>query len=176
MKCDLCGQNAATVHLTEIIDDESRELHLCEACAQEKGAGAAQEFGLAGLLAGLTDFGIKPSGKRTPKPTCPECGLTYEDFRKSGRLGCGDCYTAFRPFLVPLLKHIHGSTQHVGRIPTTLSQRRKGRKPVQTPDELNQLKEQLKTAVVAEAFEEAARLRDQIRALETKPKKRTKDT
>ena len=168
MTCDLCSKNEATVHLTEIINDETRELHLCESCAREKGAAAAEQFGLAGLLAGLADFGAR-GGLKTEPPPCPRCGLTYEDFRKSGRLGCGECYENFARILAPLLKRVHGSTQYVGRLspPTRPAAKKKA-----VPDEeLPALKERLKAAVAAEDFEEAVRLRDRIRLLEKKKDK-----
>ncbi|MBI3332914.1 MAG: UvrB/UvrC motif-containing protein [Candidatus Omnitrophica bacterium] len=171
MTCDLCGQNEATVHLTEIINDSSRELHLCETCAREKGQQTAQQFGLAELLGGLADFGAKlEGGPAKTKLSCPQCGMTYEDFRKSGRLGCGNCYEAFHRYLAPLLKRIHGSTQHVGRSPSAAAPAQaQGEGP---KDELARLKTSLKEAVAGEAFEEAARLRDRVRALEAKLKKR----
>jgi hypothetical protein len=54
MTCDLCSKNEATVHLSEVINDQTRELHLCEACAREKGAEAAGLFSASGeqLLGG----------------------------------------------------------------------------------------------------------------------------
>ncbi len=169
MTCDLCGEKEATVHFTEIIDDQTRELHLCEACAQEKGALSAQHFGLADLLAGLADFGTKLEGAPPPKTKCPGCGMTYEDFRKSGRLGCGRCYEAFRQSLAPLLKRIHGSTQHMGKAPPEEAAPVKGKVPKESED-LAALKERLRQAVAQEAFEEAARLRDRIRAMESRKK------
>ena len=170
MTCDLCGKNEATVHLTEIIDEETRELHLCEPCAREKGATAAQHFGLADLLGGLADFGTKPeAGAKPSKTACSQCGMTYEDFRKSGRLGCGACYEAFHRYLSPLLKRIHGSTQHVGRVPTSVQT-----KEAAPANELATLKERLKSAIAQEEFEEAVRLRDRIRTLEGRTKARSK--
>ncbi len=167
MLCDLCGKNEATVHLTEVINDQTREIHLCEVCAREKGAAAAQHFGLADLLAGLADFGVKPESKTAAaKATCSRCGMTYDDFRKLGRLGCGGCYESFEKFLSPLLRKIHGSSHHVGQIPPAVQTAKTAPR-----DEREQLKERLKAAVASEAFEEAARLRDRIRALEEKKKK-----
>ena len=181
MICDLCSKNEATVHLTEVINDQTRELHLCEACAREKGAEATEQLsakgeggpekflggGLAELLAGLTDLSSKlPEGAVTAGTVCPQCGMTYEDFRKTGRLGCGSCYETFRRFLAPLLRRIHGSTEYLGRFPPTTK-----RRDVDVKEELSQLKEQLKAAVAAESFEEAARLRDRVRALEGKMKR-----
>ena len=108
MTCDLCSKSEATVHLTEVIKNEARELHLCEACAREKGAEAVEQpfaGGLAELLAGLADLSAKlPEGAAVRAITCSQCGLTYEDFKKSGRLGCGACYESFRRVLAPLLK------------------------------------------------------------------------
>ena len=123
MLCDICSKTQATVHLTEIIDDKMTELHLCESCAQKKGAQMESHFGLADLLAGLADLGTQFTTSKTKKEAkakakCSRCGLTYEDFKKVGRLGCGECYTAFKEALLPLLKRIHGSTQHYGKSPT----------------------------------------------------------
>ena len=164
MTCDLCSENPATVHLTEVIQGQTRELHLCQSCAQKKGINAAQDFGLTGLLAGLTDFGLKPptkssaAGKQLP---CPKCGMTYEDFRKSGRLGCAACYDTFHRYLAPLLRRIHGSTQHLGKQPAPAATGRKA--AAASHETLTQLKERLKAAVGKESYEEAAILRDKIR-------------
>lgn len=173
MTCDLCGKNEASVHLTEVINDQTRELHLCEVCAQEKGAAAAEQFGLAGLLAGLTEAGLKTGLRAGENPKCAECRMTYQDFRKSGRLGCGACYETFRKYLAPLLKRIHGSTEYAGALapPAAGGAARKAEparasKGPEPAHALARLKEQLKEAVAAERFEEAARLRDKIRALE----------
>ena len=166
MTCDLCSKNEATVHLTEIINDQTRELHLCEVCAREKGAAAAEQFGLAELLAGLSDLGSKPELKAA-LASCSACGMTYEDFRKTGRLGCDRCYETFRAILAPLLKRIHGSNKYAGRLaPAEVRKAASSAK-----DDLPHLKEQLKQAIASEDFEEAVRLRDQVRSLEKKKKK-----
>ena len=57
MLCDICSKKKATVHLTEIVDEQMSEMHLCETCAREKSMQMEQQFGLADLLAGLSDFG-----------------------------------------------------------------------------------------------------------------------
>lgn len=163
MLCDVCQVNQATVHLTEIIDDQMTELHLCEECAKNKSMDMEQQFGLADLLAGLSDLGkTQAEVKETVKLKCSTCGLSYEDFRKIGRLGCSDCYNSFRKYLLPLLKRIHGSSRHYGKTPLVME------KPVRVKSELAQLKEKLEKAIAAEEFEEAARLRDKIKELEKK--------
>jgi protein arginine kinase activator len=168
MLCDVCGKNQATVHLTEIIDEQMNELHLCEDCARQKSAAMEQQFGLSDLLAGMADF-EKPNKDEEPvrvTAKCPSCGLTYADFKKIGRLGCGECYNTFRQYLAPLLKRIHGSSQHVGKGPL------KGKtKPIgqilvsKKKTDLQELKVRLQKAIENEAFEEAARLRDQIKEI-----------
>ncbi len=166
MVCNICGKNQATVHLTEIIDEQITELHLCEECAQKKGAQMESHFGLSDLLAGLADLGTQFNKTKTePKLKCPKCGLTYEDFKKVGRLGCGECYNAFKEALVPLLKRIHGSTQHCGKSPKKIA------KIVKAKNELDILKEKLQKTIQKEDFEEAAKLRDKIRELEKKNNK-----
>ena len=166
MVCNICAKNQATVHLTEIIDDQITELHLCEECAQKKGAQMESHFGLSDLLAGLADLGTQFNKTKTDsKLKCPKCGLTYEDFKKVGRLGCGECYVAFKEALVPLLKRIHGSTQHCGKSPKKIA------RIVKAKNELDVLKEKLQKLIQKEDFEEAAILRDKIREIEKKNNK-----
>lgn len=166
MLCDICHKNMATVHLTEIIDNQITELHLCEECARQKGAQMEQHFGLADLLAGLADLGQQFEVRGKTETKCPNCGLTYQDFRRLGRLGCSECYTTFKDSLAVLLKRIHGSTQHLGRMPA------KAVPPVQKKSEIDALRAKLQKAIEMEEFEEAARLRDKIRALEAKKRSR----
>ena len=162
MLCDICGATQATVHLTEIVDEQMTELHLCEECAKNKSMDMEQQFGLADLLAGLTDIGkTQLEDKEAAKLKCAICGLSYEDFRKIGRLGCSECYSSFREYLGPLLKKIHGSSQHLGKHPLKL-----GFMDKEKIEDLQELKNQLQQAIQNENFEEAARLRDKIHQLE----------
>ena len=158
--CELCKQTQATVHLTEIVNDQMSELHLCEACANQKGAQVESHFGLADLLSELADFGKTPDAEEVATKACPHCGMTYDDFRKVGRLGCAQCYQTFKRSLGGLLKRIHGSPIHVGKSPARLV------KPTKARTELAELKKKLSRAIEQEEFEEAARLRDQIRRME----------
>ena len=169
MLCDVCAKNPATVHLTEIIDEQMNELHLCEDCARHKSAAMEQQFGLSDLLAGMADF-EKPSSKEEEVVTikCSSCGLAYADFKKIGRLGCGECFNVFRKYLAPLLKRIHGSNQHIGKNPAkTKAASKLYKKKAGMPE----LKNQLQKAIREEAVEEAARLRDQIKEMEDKKEK-----
>lgn len=163
MQCNICGKKKATVHLTEIVDEQVSEMHLCEDCAREKSAQMEQQFGLADLLAGLADFGKQVKDIEKVKLECPTCGLNYDDFKKFGRLGCSECYLAFREHLGSLLKKIHGSHLHLGKTPQTF-------KKIEGPkvETLRDFKIQLQEAIQGEDFEKAAELRDKIRSLEKK--------
>ncbi len=164
MLCNICNKNPATVHLTEIIDGKMSELHICEECAHKKSQAMEQQFGLSDLLAGMADFD-KPHDSTSvlaASVKCPSCGLTYADFKKIGRLGCGECYNTFKKYLGPLLKRIHGSTQHTGKSPL------RGKKVSKNKTDVQELRSRLSRAIELEAFEEAAKIRDQIKELEKK--------
>jgi protein arginine kinase activator len=162
MLCDICKKIEATVHLTEIVNDKMTKLHLCEECAKEKGAEMEEHFGLSDLLAGLADLGATAEPSIVDSMKCSTCGFTYQDFKKVGRLGCGDCYEAFKKQLAPLLKRIHGADRHVGKIPVTVG------KTIKDTRTLQELKMQMEKAIQTEEFEEAAKLRDRIRDMEKK--------
>jgi protein arginine kinase activator len=162
MLCDICNKNPATVHLTEIVDDQMTELHLCEECARQKSIQMEQQFGLSDLLAGLAEFEKPALQKEAVLLKCSNCDLTYTDFKKIGRLGCSECYSTFRKYLGPLLKRIHGSSLHLGKSPLKVT------KALKKKIDLSSLRYELQKAIEREAFEEAAKIRDQIRELEKK--------
>ncbi len=161
MLCDICGKNPATVHLTEIINGEVKELHLCEECALKKSQEMQKAFSLGDILSSLIE-GTQPQEKESLL-RCSRCGLTYEEFRKIGRLGCAYCYISFRTSLWQLIKAIHGSTFHSGKIP-------KAKESFRIDVEIEELKKKLRRAIELEEFEEAAAIRDKIKELEKKKK------
>jgi protein arginine kinase activator len=165
MLCQECGEKPASLHFTKIVNGEKTEFHICETCAREKGdfiPGTANGFSIHNLLSGLLDF--NPSSKTAgTKPTalrCEQCGLTYSQFSKVGRFGCSSCYEAFSERLDPLLRRIHGNTVHAGKVPKRTGGRIKYKK------EVEDLKKELALKIESEEFEQAARVRDQIRELE----------
>jgi len=100
MLCQICGKNEATVEFTEIVNDQVKQLHLCDQCAKKKGVEMEQHFGVADFLAGMSGPGRAP---HDPSLKCDKCGMTFDDFQRIGRLGCGNCYSAFRESLLPLI-------------------------------------------------------------------------
>ncbi len=161
MKCDKCDKTA-TVHLIEIVEGQKIEKHLCEAHAAEEGV--AVKVTNAPINELLEKFVLKhsgASGAETREAECETCGLTYGEFRKRGLLGCPACYEAFEPQLEALLKRAHeGAGRHLGKVP-----RYAGADEIRQ-QRLLQLRRQLDQAVASEAYETAARLRDEVRQLE----------
>lgn len=160
LKCDGCGADNPVVHLTEVVNNKMAMLHLCQACAAEKGLDSSP-----GPISPLADFisnlGGSSSRPSNPQDRCPFCGLSYPDFKEVGRLGCPECWTAFREPLEKLLRRVHGSTRHVGKVylpPDPSASEREKR--------LEGLRNRLSRAVDNEDFERAADLRDQIRSLD----------
>jgi len=162
MVCDICQKKEATVHLTEIINDKVTKMHLCEECAKEKGDQMETQFGLSDLLAGLADFGAMPETKVNKGMKCPACGFTIADFQSIGRLGCPKCYDTFAEQLSPLMRRIHGSDRHMGKMPVKTVKGKINKEAI----DLKELKVKLQKAISLEAFEEAASLRDKIKTLE----------
>ena len=97
--------------------------------------------------------------KQAPEITCPRCGETYAEFQKTGMLGCAECYTAFRKELTPLITRVQGRAQHAGRRPP-VSEEEQARQT-----RMEELRTLMEAAVAEENFEEAARLRDELRAM-----------
>ena len=157
MLCNLCKQNEATVHLTQIIQDKVQKVDLCDACSKEKGVSDPAGFSLADLLLGLGASQELEPASGGPELKCPSCGFTQADFKKSGRLGCADCYQTFSEGLEGLLKSMHKGTKHLGKAPTAQQQSRDG------AAKLKQLQKRLDKAVNDEDYETAAGLRDEIR-------------
>jgi protein arginine kinase activator len=157
MLCDICKQNVAKVHLTQIIEGKTKKVDLCEACSKAKGIDDPKGFALADLLLGLgaaqqMDQAATGTGLR-----CPSCGFTHADFKKSGRLGCAECYKAFAEGLEGVLKTMHKGIRHVGKMPRTLQHSRDLEERIAT------LQQRLEKAVAGEDFESAAMLRDELK-------------
>jgi protein arginine kinase activator len=168
MLCDLCHKNIATVHLTEIINDKIVEMHICQSCAQSKTEEINEQFNMSDFLGALAGGRHEQAQKQMLK--CSSCGLSYDDFKKKGRLGCDLCYVTFRQQLLPLLKKIHSATRHTGKMPLHVDRK------VSTRVKIKELQVRLKRAIQMEEFEEAAWLRDEIKKLETQNRPKTQDT
>ena len=195
----------AQVSITTTVNGQTTRKNLCTHCVAAMNAmGQAlpytKAFSPLGGLFGNSLFGFNvgksphvPEGMFT-QTVCPTCGKQYHDFKKTGLLGCSDCYTTFRPQLEQVIQRTQRGTVNVGRGPAGLERRsddlRAATDHVMSSDQrvgsdaqpdgqsseagptgsvddrVSALRRQLRAAVEKEAYEDAAILRDQIRALE----------
>lgn len=170
MICELCQKNPATVHVTEITQPEPGkssvlQKHMCEACAQ------ALELPAAPATAAKATPDIWKLLRQSAQKAraegslaCPECGMSLAEFRSKGRFGCAKDYEVFRAHIEPLLLRVHNAREHRGRRPNEDEFVR------QRMQQLSDLRSKLEAAVREEAYEHAARLRDEIQGLEQAPK------
>jgi protein arginine kinase activator len=177
MMCQRCGQRAATTHIKTVVNGQLSESHLCSVCAKEQGYGhlLSEWNGFGGLLSGLLS-GLDPAVKeeKREEKRCPGCGSSFSEISRSGKLGCGQCYSTFRNRLIPVIERLHGASQHKGKVPggSALRVQEENRQlvsvdPSKGASEIEEKKRLLQKAVEAQDFERAAVLRDQIKELES---------
>ncbi len=163
--CDECGKAPASVRVEKIQNGRKVVTNLCKDCAAKLGLNVffQQDFGISSLLSaflGSQSAGAAVLEPSEPEVRCPVCGMSYKDFARVGRLGCSRCYETFANRLDPLLRRIHGSGKHVGKVPAHSGGAALARR------ELEHLRADLASAVAREEYEEAAVLRDKIRECE----------
>ena len=169
MLCSQCKQNEATTHIKRVVNGRAETFHLCPACAQGSGlfesALALPEFGLhlSDLFSGFLGSSVQHSAL-APAPRCGFCGSSLHEIAQSGRAGCAQCYDTFYDQLEPTLQRIHGALAHSGKTPEDGNPDLRARR--EKEQALARLREQIAAAVKEEDYEQAARLRDEIRRLE----------
>lgn len=162
-KCTECPK-PAVYHITEVGDgDVKKELHFCEEhfhdyMTQLDGAPIADDLDVPQAIQDLAE---ESEVKLADNLSCPNCGITFREFRESGRLGCPLDYDVFREQLLPLLENIHGETEHTGKIPKSTPAKNRQHY------EIIRLRRELADAVKHEAYEAAAKLRDEIQAFDS---------
>ncbi|MCP8618076.1 UvrB/UvrC motif-containing protein [Salirhabdus salicampi] len=173
MECQECNKRPATVHLTQVVNGEKTEVHLCQYCAQDKGYmdNGDSNFSIHNLLSGLFNFDSSSFAGGHPNTfstavdqlKCEKCGMTYEQFTSTGKFGCANCYKTFNERLNPILRRVHsGNTKHDGKIPKRIGG------DIHIRKQIEQYKVKLQSLIEKEEFEQAAKVRDEIRTLEQK--------
>jgi protein arginine kinase activator len=162
MLCDLCKQNVAKVHLTQMVEGKTKKVDLCEECSKKQGIDDSG-FTLAGVLLGLGAAPESDASAPAGGLKCPACGFTQADFKKTGRLGCPECYRTFAEGLEGLFKTMHKGTRHVGKVPRSLHVTK------ESEERLKALQKKLDKAVADEDYELAAVLRDELKQLRQNP-------
>ncbi len=164
MLCDNCLKNTASVHMTSFVNGQMQTLHLCAQCAIKKKSIAVMPW------LSFNDFlSAFYETEDTQDIECKICGTTLADFKKTGKLGCANCYKVFESSIQPVLKGVHLNTVHTGKRPGDAVKAAFGTDQT-VRSKTDDLKQKLREAVAAENFEEAARLRDEIALLEKEEK------
>lgn len=143
MKCEHCGKNEATFYYKSNINGHVTERHLCQSCARQ--AGLLRETGRPAMSLWDDDFFARP-------------------FRMLEPLlgGFGSRLLTEFPEPVDVTQQARQTVQQP--VDEGLVQGQE-REKLNRQRQRNSLQVQLRRAVEAENFEEAARLRDQLRSL-----------
>jgi len=192
MLCQNCGKNEVNFKYTQIINGVKKEMALCDKCAQELGLESLDFSMPISFSSFFSDFfndtdALLPNFAKTSLLQCKKCGTTFEDFVKDGEFGCGNCYITFESKIVPILKNLHGSSNHIGRgykesideleyNKNTFENSQKNReknndkKEKTENDELKKLQKELEKAIKEERYEDAAKIRDEIKKIDVDKK------
>ena len=155
MLCDECKINEAVHHKILEINDRRAERHLCDACQKKYSDFSMLKFsGLGNLFGTLTENTAAADKKK--QIICGECGTTYNEFLKTGYLGCAHCYTEFREALAPVIYKTQGAALHTGKRPRPTAEDLKQQKVLK-------LKKELEQAVAEERFLDAQSIKEEIR-------------
>jgi protein arginine kinase activator len=158
MICQRC-KNEASVHITERVGGKRREQHLCLSCAKKAGLALPEvppNLALDGVVQSLILAHVGELVGELAELSCPDCGIKFMEFRAGGQLGCPQDYRVFGRGLLPLLQRVHGATRHVG----------KGARHRPGAVQRLRLRSQLREAIGREDYEQAARIRDELRLKE----------
>lgn len=171
MLCQVCQTKTAEIKIAHILNNKKLEIDLCKNCADDKGI-SSPLMNLPLLFGNFIAQLIGEDGLKRRKENdgreCAGCGLSWEDFEKTGLFGCDICYQSFEEDLEVVLRRIHGSNRHIGCRPRSLRQLVDG-------SELESMRADLQKAITNEQFERAAELRDILRDAEREIDKRGDD-
>ncbi|MBT3319071.1 MAG: hypothetical protein HN948_00700 [Clostridia bacterium] len=163
MLCDSCLKNPASVHMTTFVNGQVKTMHLCPQCASKKNKASS----VAGPS--FNDFMSSMYDKKDSQMlVCDNCGTTLDEFSKTGRLGCANCYKVFESSVLPVLKGVHMNVVHTGKHPGERVKLEVAKETAK--NKKDSLARELKSAVATENFEEAARIRDEIAVLDKEGK------
>lgn len=159
MLCEKCKEHPASVHVSQNVNGQKTEHYLCHKCAFDSGQNMTFDSFFKSFLDGMpgqkADLG---EGKDAPV-VCASCGMTFDEFKKSGRLGCAECYTTFSERLKQAFKSVQAGLVHQGKIPGSLSGE------ILKKRNLEKLRSEIRAAIENEEYEKAAVLRDKIKEL-----------
>lgn len=174
MKCQNCGENEANVKYTQIINGDKKEMFVCEKCAKNLGI-SDENFSIpidfssffGDFIEEFEDNNFIPLIGENKELKCKECNTTYNEFLNTGKFGCANCYTTFKDKIDGILKRIQGSNKYIGKQITNTSENHIKNIKIQNAkkeeDKISKLKKDLKQAIKEERYEDAAKIRDEIK-------------
>ena len=183
MLCQKCNKKEANVKYTEIVNGEKREMMLCEECSHKLGLDNIDfnmPIDFSSFFGGLLEDEeynspeFMPLFQTVKELKCDNCNLTYDEFVNQGKFGCPECYNVFSNKIDSLLKRIHGSNEYRGRralnsaVEDFDNFEQENKKEVKEETKLEKLQKDLKKAIADERYEDAAKIRDEIKELENK--------
>lgn len=156
MLCDYCQKNEATNLLKQTVNGSQKLLHVCDSCAHS--------MMFSNLLSDFSINNMFTHGftQSRPKKMCDKCGSTLDEIMSSAKVGCDRCYEAFAGELSRSIEKMHGKSVHTGKVPSSSSGK------IQKKRLLEKYKDELKQLIEEQRFEEAAKVRDKIKELESK--------
>ena len=178
MLCENCGKREANVRYSENINGVKKEMHLCEECSRKLGITDRMDFRMPSLDFSnffgsfLEDFStpdFMPILSEVKQIRCDSCGSTFEDIINTGRYGCANCYDVFEDRMDPILKKLQGANRHNGRLEkisdnnVKFDKKEEQKAENKTDNKLEKLQEDLKQAIKEERYEDAAKIRDEIK-------------
>ena len=164
MLCQKCQKKEANYLMSQNIDGVEKRVALCSDCAKEEGydqmAGSLfHDFGEDFFsFGGFQPFGslISHAAKML---SCPTCGFTQQDVQQLGRVGCADCYDTFQDLLDPAIRRVQRGRVHQGKVPKGVAA------PQKEQNNIAKLEAQLQQCIKEENFEQAAKIRDELKQL-----------
>lgn len=176
MLCDRCGKREATVQYIQVINGNKQELHLCSKCGKDFGIDDFyMPIDLSGFLGDIFSDYDMPLLTREKQLICENCKTTFDEFLNTGKIGCANCYKTFEKKLKPILNRIQGGSVYLGNSnQDTTIEKIKTEKISNNEEKIAELERKIKEYIKKENYEEAAKVRDEIKKLKENPKEETK--
>lgn len=182
MLCDNCGKKEANVRYYTNINGVEKQMNLCEECSQKLGVtdfSFDMPIDFSSFFSDfLEDFSNSSFLKMPEELRCKGCNSTFEEIAREGKFKCPKCYETFEDKIDLIMNKIHGSNRHIGRIGKITNDEVQNVENVKqtkienekSNNKIENLKNKLKDLVKEEKYEEAAKVRDEIKKLEKEEK------
>ncbi len=153
MLCNICNERDAMLLVQQVSIGGKKEIHLCPQCAKSRGIDVAET-----KIGSSIETLINSVSMNTR--CCYVCGKSYNDIKKSGLLGCPECYIAFNEEIKTQLIKKGAGLPYTGSMPKKLAHFRS-----MLTDRI-EIQKKLDDSVEHENFEKAAMYRDFLKTLD----------